>query len=423
MQWPNGWRQVRRTVLANSTSLRSMLHGPTHWAGVGRVGVELAARTPGADRDVVLFFSLLHDAFRLSDGHDPEHGSRAADFAVWLHEGGVLPLTSQQLDTLCIACAEHSEGRISDDLTIGCCWDADRLNLWRVRPSIDQRSLSTAAARLPELFAWSAFVHGTPWSVSRSGWRRPIPPTAKGRASFRRLLAAMQLRGEETAAPELTDFLDLLALPGAEGIRAAAALVCWIPLPFIADLVTEAFARPISRGVAQLLLADAWFSMGSQRLFFNDTSLATLRDWFARADFAGGIACPTLGSLDMSALPEEFEVWRGGAGDPAEVMQGSSWSLDRAIASIFAIDDPRQRPPVLLRRRVRREEVAMYVNNTTQEVVILDCDQPCEVFTDPAQIRAWAGDQELTIVRLEVEALNEQERGRRAVAQAWGQAA
>ena len=33
---------------------------------------------------------------------------------------------------LAFACEEHTNGGIGPDPTVGVCWDADRLNLWRV---------------------------------------------------------------------------------------------------------------------------------------------------------------------------------------------------------------------------------------------------------------------------------------------------
>jgi uncharacterized protein len=48
---------------------------------------------------------------------------------------------------LCEACTYHADGQVSDDPTIGVCWDADRLDLPRVGIGIDRKYLSTAAAR------------------------------------------------------------------------------------------------------------------------------------------------------------------------------------------------------------------------------------------------------------------------------------
>ena len=46
-------------------------------------------------------------------------------------------------------CPRH---RHSADPTIGACWDADRLNLWRVGVAPARGMLSTAAARSAEVY-------------------------------------------------------------------------------------------------------------------------------------------------------------------------------------------------------------------------------------------------------------------------------
>jgi hypothetical protein len=62
--------------------------------------------------------------------------------------------------------AGHADGLTSADPTVGACWDADRLNLWRVGVAPDRRLLSTAAARSAAVYDWSRGVHATD-----AGWR------------------------------------------------------------------------------------------------------------------------------------------------------------------------------------------------------------------------------------------------------------
>lgn len=132
-------------VLAGSTSSASRLHGLAHWERVAANGRTLAAETGGADAEVVLLFALFHDSMRLNDGHDPDHGRRGSAFARELV--GLLPIDGGRLDLLTAACDEHTDGHVSDDPTIGCCWDADRLDLPRVGIRPEAWLLSTAAAR------------------------------------------------------------------------------------------------------------------------------------------------------------------------------------------------------------------------------------------------------------------------------------
>ena len=136
---------ILEAVLARSTSHSSSLHGVAHWERVRENGVALAGATDGADPEVVGLFALFHDSMRVNDGSDPDHGRRGSALAREL--AGLLPLEQWQLDRLTAACDGHTDGFISDDPTVGACWDADRLDLPRVGIRPEARLLSTAAAR------------------------------------------------------------------------------------------------------------------------------------------------------------------------------------------------------------------------------------------------------------------------------------
>ena len=103
---------------------------------------------------MVELFAFLHDSCRWNDGHDPDHGARAAEFAQSLH-GMVFALAADELAMLMDACQGHTHGRYSDNLTVRTCWDADRLDLGRVgiRPAPER--LCTDAARDPVLIEWA----------------------------------------------------------------------------------------------------------------------------------------------------------------------------------------------------------------------------------------------------------------------------
>ncbi len=104
------------------------LHGPRHWRRVDRYGCLLAAET-GADLEVVRRFALFHDCQRFSEGIDPMHGSRGSEWALRYCERELSP---ERMQLLCLACEGHSGGYCSDNVTLGTCWDADRLDLDRV---------------------------------------------------------------------------------------------------------------------------------------------------------------------------------------------------------------------------------------------------------------------------------------------------
>jgi hypothetical protein len=92
----------------------------------------LCAEGVDADLDVLLLFAAAHDTQRLSEHSDPEHGMRASLVVREMHMAGELPLATTQLDTLVVALTLHEVGAKTKNATIGCCWDADRLTLWRV---------------------------------------------------------------------------------------------------------------------------------------------------------------------------------------------------------------------------------------------------------------------------------------------------
>ena len=135
-------------VLAYATphARSSKLHGPSHWRRVASFGAQLARETAGADAHVVSIFAALHDMQRYSDGRDPHHGRRAAEVALNL-QGIIFEATDEQLFLLVEALSQHVDGLVSEDPTIGTCWDADRLDLPRCGLQINPAMLSTAAAK------------------------------------------------------------------------------------------------------------------------------------------------------------------------------------------------------------------------------------------------------------------------------------
>jgi uncharacterized protein len=121
------------------------VHGPDHWQRVETVGLELCQET-GADETLVRLFAILHDSCRLDDGADLFHGPRAADM---LEEvaGDLFFIDPDRLALLDYAIRHHTGGQISDDSTIGTCWDADRLDIGRVGIIPHERYMSTEPGR------------------------------------------------------------------------------------------------------------------------------------------------------------------------------------------------------------------------------------------------------------------------------------
>jgi uncharacterized protein len=129
------------------------LHGEAHWKRVCDNGLRLAQWT-GADVEIVELFAYLHDSQRQNDGWDQEHGHRAAEFAVSLHDS-VLKLPPRKLESLIYACSYHSDGLTEANVTVQTCWDADRLDLGRIGVEPDPQRLCTPAAQDQAVIDWA----------------------------------------------------------------------------------------------------------------------------------------------------------------------------------------------------------------------------------------------------------------------------
>lgn len=147
-------------VVARSTLPRSSDHGEQHWKAVAWAGLQLVPHVDGCDAELVLLFALVHDSQRHSEYGDPEHGLRAGEFARLLCSEGHVDLDDARLGLLVDACTRHDKGEVSDDSTIGVCWDSDRPNLWRVGIIPDPTLLSSAPARDSALIDEAASFHG-----------------------------------------------------------------------------------------------------------------------------------------------------------------------------------------------------------------------------------------------------------------------
>lgn len=122
------------------------IHGPNHWQRVHDFGLKIA-ESSGADVLVVKLFALFHDSRRENDGHDPGHGLRGAEFAKEYRDEGRFELDDERFEKLYFACQWHTDHTHHDDPTIGTCWDADRLDLGRVRIQPEAKYLNTVAAK------------------------------------------------------------------------------------------------------------------------------------------------------------------------------------------------------------------------------------------------------------------------------------
>lgn len=132
------WEHVVEQTVAAS----SMVHGLGHWKRVEKNGLVLAEKT-GANVEVVKLFAVFHDSKRVNDDDDPGHGARGSAFAKALR-GEKYELDDAAFALLEYACIWHTNQQFTNDVTIGTCWDADRLDLGRVGIIPQEDYMSTA---------------------------------------------------------------------------------------------------------------------------------------------------------------------------------------------------------------------------------------------------------------------------------------
>jgi len=125
------------------------IHGLPHWSRVWYHGQQLA-RAADVNPSILAWFAYLHDSQRHDDGRDPLHGHRAADFATrQRRDGAITELSPTEFEQLCEAMRLHSDGHTVSDPAIIACWDADRLDLYRVGIRPLPHRMCTPHARHP----------------------------------------------------------------------------------------------------------------------------------------------------------------------------------------------------------------------------------------------------------------------------------
>lgn len=153
LERPEWTEAVRKDCIEKAPLAKNVRsdHGPAHWEKVERNAIGLAAATPGADELVCRLFAIIHDSQCESEAGDDLHGDRAVDAMMMRIESKQWDLrkylTQEQITTLKIAIRDHNRGETTTDPTIGCCWDADRLDLMRVGIIPNKKLLSTEAGK------------------------------------------------------------------------------------------------------------------------------------------------------------------------------------------------------------------------------------------------------------------------------------
>jgi uncharacterized protein len=121
------------------------IHGAEHWIRVYENGYRLS-RATGANVNVVMWFSVLHDCQRVSNAGDLQHGPRAAAYA--RRHRKEIDLSEEEFELLVEAITCHTTGcDATADVTVQTCLDADRLDIGRTGCIVDQAWLYTEAAK------------------------------------------------------------------------------------------------------------------------------------------------------------------------------------------------------------------------------------------------------------------------------------
>ena len=122
------------------------LHGISHWDRVYENGKNLI--TPDVNPLVIALFAYLHDSRRTNDGEDIEHGKRAAEWIDTLRDTYLVSVTDDDIELLKQACRLHTIVEKTGNPTIDACFDADRLDLWRVGIIPDPNRLATERGKI-----------------------------------------------------------------------------------------------------------------------------------------------------------------------------------------------------------------------------------------------------------------------------------
>ena len=128
--------------------LQSSIHGLAHYHNVYEAGLDIGTHYK-ADLKVIKYFAYLHDCCRLNEDTDPQHGKRAAQ---WIRNNlEFIHLNSSQIELLLRAREMHTYAKpyYKDvyDITIQCCFDADRSDIGRVNLEVNPDYLFTNYAK------------------------------------------------------------------------------------------------------------------------------------------------------------------------------------------------------------------------------------------------------------------------------------
>lgn len=131
------------------------IHGFSHWVRVEKLGLMIAEQN-GAEKEVISLFAYLHDARRENEFTDPDHGKRAVVLLDELIKANIIEITMLQYNQLSKSLLWHNLDDANDsDITVLTCWDADRLDLWRVGDIPDPNRMFTDCGKSKKMMDYS----------------------------------------------------------------------------------------------------------------------------------------------------------------------------------------------------------------------------------------------------------------------------
>ncbi len=142
------WEKLWAVVQGQFRGSLMGIHGLGHWRQVERNGIMLAEKNGLGEEGILVarLFGALHDSQRVNDGWDAGHGERAAAYAREMR-GTFFTVEDRLFEKLERACAGHELGKVTEDLWVGACWDADRLDLVRIGVLPREELMSTPVGK------------------------------------------------------------------------------------------------------------------------------------------------------------------------------------------------------------------------------------------------------------------------------------
>jgi uncharacterized protein len=121
------------------------IHGIQHWISVRNYGLKIA-NTNRANKEIIQLFAWFHDIGRVANKGDYQHGSRSVEIMDSIYKK-LFYIGADEYEVLRFAIKYHTDTIHYSNITVGTCWDADRLDLCRIGRIIDPSLLNSEEAK------------------------------------------------------------------------------------------------------------------------------------------------------------------------------------------------------------------------------------------------------------------------------------